>query len=186
MARSAGEGPLVMPVSAHEWFSGLYDRHCHAVYNHCFRRVGSWSLAEEMTAAAFLTAWRRRATAPEASDDVLPWLLAIANNMLRNTRRAQRRYAAVLARIGEPEVVSDPAEMVVARVDAERQMAAALPVLRRLPARQRAVIELCVGAGLTAGQAAAVLGIPLGTVKSRLSRGLSRLRQQLGQQDTKE
>jgi RNA polymerase sigma factor (sigma-70 family) len=183
-AHFMGDGQAAAAVSARDRFSGLYEQHCHEVYNHCFRRVGSWSLAEEMTAATFLTAWRRWATAPEAIDDTLPWLLAIANNMLRNTRRAQRRYAAALARIGRPGQEADPAETVAARVDAERQMAAALPILGKLPARERAVIELCVGAGLTSSQAAAALGIPAGTVKSRLSRGLSRLRQELGQQDT--
>ena len=182
-AHFVGDGQPAAAATARDRFSGLYERHCHAVYNHSFPRVGSWSLAEEMTAATFLTAWRRWATAPEAADDALPWLLAIANNMLRNTHRAQRRYAAALARIGRPGVVADPAETVAARVDAERQMAAALPILDRLPARQRAVIELCVGAGLTTAQAAAALGIPAGTVKSRLSRGLSRLRRELGQQD---
>ena len=177
---------MAVPASAADRFGDLYEQHCHTVYSHCFRRLGSWSLAEEMTAATFLTAWRRRATAPPASGDVLPWLLAIANNMLRNTRRAQRRHAAALARMGEPEAASDPAEAVAARVDAERQLAAALPALGALPARERAVIELCVGSGLTTAQAAAALGIPAGTVKSRLSRGLSRLRQQLSQPGTKE
>jgi RNA polymerase sigma factor (sigma-70 family) len=182
-AHIAKDGQAAAADSARDQFSRLYEQHCHAVYNHCFRRVGSWSLAEEMTAATFLTAWRHRATALQDVDDVLPWLLAIANNMLRNTRRAQRRYAAALARIEQPEVVTDPADTVAARVDAERQMAAALPILGMLPARERAVIELCIGAGLTNRQAAAALGIPAGTVKSRLSRGLSRLRQQLGQPD---
>jgi RNA polymerase sigma factor (sigma-70 family) len=183
-AHFVGDGQAATAVSAGDRFSGLYERQCHAVYNHCFRRVGSWSLAEEMTAATFLTAWRCWARAPEAVDDALPWLLAIANNVMRNTRRAQRRYAAALARVERPGVVTDPAETVAARVDAERQMAAALPILSKLPARERAVIELCVGAGLTSSQAAAALGIPAGTVKSRLSRGLSRLRRELGQQET--
>lgn len=181
-AHTVGDG---QPAAASERdrFSGLYERHCHVVYNHCFRRIGSWSLAEEMTAVTFLTAWRRRAAMPADAGDALPWLLAIANNMLRNTRRAQRRYAAALARIQEPDAVADPAEAVAARVDAERQMAGALRLLGLLPARERAVIELCVGSGLTSTQAAAALGIPAGTVKSRLSRGLSRLRRELAEQD---
>ncbi|HEX4064343.1 MAG TPA: sigma-70 family RNA polymerase sigma factor [Streptosporangiaceae bacterium] len=182
-AHIVGDGQAAVAASARDRFSALYEQHCHAVYNHCFRRVGSWSLAEEITAATFLTAWRRWDTAPEAADGALPWLLAIANNMLRNTNRAQRRYAAALARIERPGVVADPAETVAARVDAERQMAAALPIMGRLPARQRAVIELCVGAGLTVSQAAAALGVPAGTVKSRLSRGLSRLRQELSRHE---
>jgi RNA polymerase sigma-70 factor (ECF subfamily) len=64
-------------------------------------------------------------------------------------------------------------------VDAERQMTALLPALGRLPARERAVIELCAGAGLTQAEAAAALGVPVGTVKSRFARGLARLRAEL-------
>lgn len=182
-AHTVGDGQPAPAASERDRFSELYEQHCHAVYNHCFRRIGSWSLAEEMTAVTFRTAWRRRASMPADAGDVLPWLLAVANNMLRNTRRAQRRYAAALARIEEPEAVADPAETVAARVDAERQMAAALRILGLLPARERAVIELCVGSGLTSTQAAAALGIPAGTVKSRLSRGLSRLRRELAAQN---
>jgi RNA polymerase sigma-70 factor (ECF subfamily) len=162
-----------------DWFTGLYERHCHTVYNHCFRRTGSWSLAEEMTAATFLLAWRRRAVVPLEDLGELPWLLAVANNVLRNVRRTQRRWAALLARLPRAEPVPDPAVYVEARVDAERQMAALLPALGRLPARERAVIELCAGAGLTQTEAAATLGIPVGTVKSRLARGLARLRAEL-------
>lgn len=162
-----------------EWFTGVYERHCHAVYNHCFRRTGCWSLAEEMTAATFLTAWRRRASIPADADGELPWLLAVANNVLRNTRRARRRYAAALARLPGPELAEDPADITQARVDAERRMAELLPILSLLPTRERVVMELCAGAELTHTQAAAVLGIPPGTVKSRFARGLARLRREL-------
>jgi len=164
-----------------DWFARLYEQHCHAVYNHCFRRTGSWSVAEEMTAAAFLLAWRRRAAVPRDPAGELPWLLAVANNVLRNVRRTQRRHAAMLARLPRPGPVEDPAAGVEARVDAEGQMRAVLPILGRLPMRERVVIELCAGAGLTHAQAAVVLGIPAGTVKSRLSRGLTRLRAELEQ-----
>lgn len=178
-ANLAGDGEVVITLGEREWFSGLYERQCQAVYNHCFRRCASWSLAEEMTAATFLTAWRRRASIPPDADGELPWLLAVANNVLRNTRRAQHRYAAALARLPGPPAVEDPAEVVQSRVDAERQMARLLPVLSLLPTRERVVIELCAGAGLTHTQAAAALGVPQGTVKSRLARGLARLRREL-------
>lgn len=179
---------VVQTASAGEkdQFAALYDEHCHTVYNHCFRRIGSWSLAEDLTAATFLTAWRRRKHLPADPDGVLPWLLAVANNVLRNSRRGQRRYAVALARLPRPEPAADPAEQVAARVDAERRMAALLPALDQLPTREREVIELCSGSGLTHEQAAQALQIPVGTVKSRLARGLHRLREQLPQTPGKE
>jgi RNA polymerase sigma-70 factor, ECF subfamily len=178
VASTADDRQTRVEAADQDWFTGLYERHCHAVYNHCFRRTGSWSLAEEMTAATFLLAWRRRSTVPLDLGE-LPWLLAVANNVLRNVRRTQRRMAALLARLPTPEPVPDPAGRVEARVDAERQMTALLPVLGRLPMRERVVIELCAGAGLTHAEAAAALGVPVGTVKSRLARGLARLRAEL-------
>jgi DNA-directed RNA polymerase specialized sigma24 family protein len=75
-AHFVGDGPAASAeASARDRFSALYEQHCHAVYNHCFRRTGSWSVAEEMTAATFLTVWRRWGKAPESADDALPWLL---------------------------------------------------------------------------------------------------------------
>lgn len=158
-------------------FGRLYELHCHAVYNHCFRRTGSWAVAEDLVAAAFLEAWRHRKAAPAEPAAALPWLLAITNNVLRNKRRAERRYASALARLPPPDTVADPAGTIAAKVDAERQMAVLLPMLRALPGRERQVIELCLGDGLTHSEAAEALRVPVGTVKSRLSRGLAKLRQ---------
>ncbi len=157
-------------------FADLFERHSAAVYNHCFRRTGSWSVAEELMATAFLEAWRCRRSIPAAADRVLPWLLAVANNVMRNSRRSRRRYAAALARLPRPETMPDPADDVAVRVDAERHMSRLLPVLRSLPERQRQVVELCVGAGLTHQEAARALSIPVGTVKSRLARGMDKVR----------
>lgn len=166
------------PRAERDAFAALYDRYCNPVYNHCFRRTGSWAASEELMATVFLEAWRRRHRhIPVDPEGVLPWLLAVANNILRNTRRAERRYAAVLARIPRAEALPDPAGAVAAKLDAERWMARSLPALQALPAREREVIELCAGTGLTHTEAAQVIGVPVGTVKSRLSRGLARLRQ---------
>jgi RNA polymerase sigma factor (sigma-70 family) len=157
-------------------FGRLYEMYCHAVYNHCFRRTGSWAAAEDLVAAAFLEAWRHRRAAPPDPAAALPWLLAITNNVLRNRRRAERRYASAVARLPPPETVADAASTIAAKVDAERQMATLLPLLRALPERERQVIELCLGDGLTHAEAAEALRVPVGTVKSRLSRGVARLR----------
>jgi RNA polymerase sigma factor (sigma-70 family) len=163
-------------LSELERFADLYDAFADTVYNHCFRRTGSWALAEDLVAVTFLEAWRRRAALPGDAGGALPWLLAIANNVLRNVRRSQRRHAAALARLPTPEPASDPSDAAAARIDAEREIAKLLPVLRALPRREREVVELCAGCGLSHQEAARALGIPAGTVKSRLSRGLTRIR----------
>src|SRR5580698_6551461 len=85
-------------------FGELFDRHATAVYNHLFRRTASWSEAEDLTSAVFLLAWRRRATVVIDRESALPWLLGVANHVLRNSRRASRRYQAALPR-HEREVV---------------------------------------------------------------------------------
>lgn len=157
-------------------FADLFERHSPAVYNHCFRRTGSWNVAEELMATTFLEAWRCRRSVPRTPDGVLPWLLAVANNVMRNNRRSKRRYAAALARLPKPETMPDPADDTAARVDAERYMSRVLPVLRSLPERERQVVELCIGAGLTHREAAQALSIPVGTVKSRLARGMEKVR----------
>jgi DNA-directed RNA polymerase specialized sigma24 family protein len=80
-------------------FGHLFDRHATAVYNHLFRRTANWSEAEDLTSAVFLQVWRGRAKVVIDRDSALPWLLGVANHVLRNHQRASRRYRAALRRI---------------------------------------------------------------------------------------
>jgi RNA polymerase sigma-70 factor (ECF subfamily) len=156
-------------------FGQLFDRHVDAVYRYCFRRTGSWSDAEELTSITFLEAWRARGKAHLQDGSLRPWLLGVATNVDRNRRRAARRYSGVLSKLPRPEVVPDIADASVAKIDAEATAKRVLVELNRLPARDRDVAMLCLGQGLTYAEAAATLGIPIGTVRSRLSRARSRL-----------
>lgn len=156
-------------------FGTLFDRHADAVYRYSFRRTGSWSDAEELTSITFLEAWRARGKAHLQNGSLLPWLLGVATNVDRNRRRAARRYTGVLSRLPSPEVVPDIADASAARLDAEVTAKAVLTELNRLPERDRDVAILCLGQGLTYAEAAAALGIPIGTVRSRLARARSRL-----------
>ncbi|WUI03249.1 RNA polymerase sigma factor [Spirillospora sp. NBC_00431] len=159
-----------------EGFGVLFDRHSRAVYNHCFRRVGDWSAAEELTSVVFLEAWRRRAQVRLDGDSALPWLLGVAANVTRNRNRALRRQRAALARIPVHPDACDHADAVAERLDAERAMAGLLRLVRRLSRDDQDVLALCAGDGLSYAQAALALGVPVGTVRSRLSRARSRLR----------
>jgi RNA polymerase sigma factor (sigma-70 family) len=155
-------------------FGTIFERHARAVYNHCFRRTANWSLAEELTSMVFLEAWRRRGSVRLDRDSALPWLLGVATNVIRNERRSRRRHRAALDRLPE-ERGNDFAGDADARMDDERRMRIVLRRVARMPRSDQDVLALCAWAGLSYDQAAVGLGIPVGTVRSRLSRARARL-----------
>jgi RNA polymerase sigma-70 factor (ECF subfamily) len=157
-------------------FGILFDRHANTIYNYCFRRVGEWALAEDLLSTVFLEAWRRREK-DLPPDKVLPWLYGIANNVVRNHRRSRRRHAAALQRLPRARAEDTIAEDANERLDDERQMQRALEHLRRLRRTELEVFVLCGWFDLSYEDAAAALQIPVGTVRSRLSRARVRLRE---------
>ncbi|WP_250283652.1 MULTISPECIES: RNA polymerase sigma factor [unclassified Frankia] len=156
-------------------FGLLFRAHSSAVYTYCFRRLGSWSGAEDATSVVFLEAWRRRADAVALSGSLRPWLLGVATNVVRNQTRATRRYDAALYRLPPPDVEPDPADEVVARLDDEQRMQDILRELAVLNRGERDVVALVAMAGLSYAEAAVALGVPVGTVRSRLARARARL-----------
>jgi RNA polymerase sigma-70 factor (ECF subfamily) len=155
-------------------FSELYERHARAIYNYLFRRLADWSDAEDLTAVVFLEAFRRRSEVVVVEGKLLAWLYGIATNVLRNRRRAlwrNRHLVAQLARQPRAEVTPD----VAARSEAAEQMRSVLKRVAKLPHQQQDVIALCVWSGLSYEEAAAALGVPIGTVRSRLSRARASL-----------
>lgn len=158
-----------------ECFGVLFDRHARHVYNHCFRRTASWADAEDLASAVFVEAWRRRREVRPMGDSALPWLLAVANNLVRNHRRSLGRYRAGVARLPAPSPLPDPAEELVDRLADEAQMRRVLALVERLPRRDQDVLALCAWSGLSYQDAAEALGIPVGTVRSRLARARARL-----------
>jgi RNA polymerase sigma-70 factor (ECF subfamily) len=159
-----------------EAFGELFDRHARTIYNYCFRRIGSWAAAEDLVSIIFLEAWRRL-DKPLPGGKELPWLYGIATNVVRNRRRAERRYAAALRRVPEPDPEPSFADDSDQRLDDEKLMRRALELLGRLPRREQEVFALCAWSELSYEDAAAALRIPVGTVRSRLSRARARLRE---------
>jgi RNA polymerase sigma-70 factor (ECF subfamily) len=161
-----------------EAFAALFERHARTIYNYCFRRVGDWSAAEDLLSIVFLEAWRRHAKRLPPGK-VLPWLYGIATNVVRNRRRSERRYRAALARVpaARPEPAFD--DDAAARIDDEHRVREALAALAGLRPRERDVFLLCAWAGLSYEDAAFALDVPVGTVRSRLSRA----RRALGELD---
>jgi RNA polymerase sigma factor (sigma-70 family) len=159
-----------------EAFGMLFERHARTIYNYCFRRVGSWAVAEDLVSIVFLEAWRR-VDKQLPSGKELPWLFGIATNVVRNRRRSERRYAAALSRVPRPTAEPSFADDSDERVDDEELMARALVLLARLPRREQEVFALCAWSELSYEDAAVALRIPVGTVRSRLSRARARLRE---------
>jgi RNA polymerase sigma factor (sigma-70 family) len=157
-------------------FAHLFERHAKAIYNYCFRRIGDWGAAEDLLSVVFLEAWRRRRK-ELPPDKVLPWLYGIATNVVRNRRRAERRYRAALARMPAPRFEPDFGDEIDARLDDERLIRRALELLGELPAPQQDVLVLCDWSELSYEDTALALGVPVGTVRSRLSRARAALRE---------
>ncbi|MFI9328804.1 RNA polymerase sigma factor [Kitasatospora sp. NPDC052868] len=156
-------------------FSVLFRRHGKAVYNHCFRLTGDWAGAEDCASLVFLEAWRLREKAEPSGGSLLPWLLGIATFVVHRRRRVARRHQALMERMPRPGLLPDFADEVVGRLEDRERIAAVRQVLDRLSRSDREVLALCVWAGLDYAAAAHALGVPVGTVRSRLSRARRRL-----------
>ena len=162
-------------------FGLLFERHGRAVYNFAFRRTANWATAEDAASEVFLVAWRRRREVVFSSESgsALPWLLGVATNYLRNDRRRLARASAGLARLDAGETQPDFSGELVGRLADEAQMAEVLRVVDSLPEHERDVLALCAWSGLDYGDAALALEVPVGTVRSRLSRARAHLRELL-------
>ncbi|WP_405842909.1 RNA polymerase sigma factor [Streptomyces sp. NBC_01518] len=159
----------------HDAFGELFDAYARSVYNHAFRLTGDWAQAEDIVSLTFLDAWRLRGKLDEEGGSPRPWLLGIATNVTRNTRRAARRHAAAVSRLPRDEVERDFADEVAARLDDTAELALVRAALATLRRAEREVLALCVWSGLDYQAAAEALGVPVGTVRSRLSRARAKL-----------
>lgn len=157
-------------------FAVVFDRHVKAVYNHCFRATGSWPEAEDAAQSTFLIAWRKRQQVRLVNGSVLPWLLSVATNAVRDERRSARRWLAALLRTPpDRDAAVEVADLVADRVDDSRRMRALLRAVDRLPRAQREALLLCVWSSVSYADAATVLGITESSVRARVSKARARL-----------
>jgi len=155
-------------------FGELFSRYADLIYNFCFRRTGEPTTAEDLMSIVFLEAWRQRET-PIEDGRVAAWLYGVATNVIRNRWRSERRYRAALRRMPTAPDQPDFSEQAIERASAETSARCWLPLLLQLPKREQDVFVLCAWSGLTYEDAAYALGIPVGTVRSRLSRARNAL-----------
>lgn len=170
MTTDAADWPLALAGEG-EAFGRVFDRHRDRVYRHVLRLVTNPADADDAVAITFLEAWRNRDRVRFVDDSVLPWLLVTATHVSSNLRRSARRHRSLLARL--PAEISSPDH--ADRIDDGH----AYQALQSLSQADQLVITLCVLEGLAEKETASVLGVPVGTVKSRLSRAKARLAAQV-------
>jgi RNA polymerase sigma factor (sigma-70 family) len=160
-------------------FAEVFDRHYRELHRYLRRQIGA-DLAADLAAETFVTAFARRGSYRPQSTDARPWLYGIAHNLLRNHRRQQRRRLAAYARHGAEPVADAAAEaefaLADARADATAVSARLEQILARMADRDREVLQLFAWADMSYAEVAEALGIPLGTVRSRLNRARRQLR----------
>ncbi|MFB2584563.1 RNA polymerase sigma factor [Herbiconiux liukaitaii] len=158
----AGEG---------EAFGRIFDRHRDRVRRHAVGLAPSRSEAEDVVSLTLLEAWRRRHSIRFVDESILPWLLRTATYTCLNMARSERRHRAALSRLPVAETSHDPFE--------HSDDGAVFAAMRRLSARDQEIITLCVLEGLSAEEAASLLGVRAPSARSRLSRARSRLREHM-------
>ena len=146
--------------------------------------LGAGEESDDVVQEAFVKAFRHLSRF-RVDEPFGPWLLRIVANETKNLTRSRRRRAALALRLCTTESAGPAADGPVDEVLAAERRARLLAVVSALPARQRQAVVCRYFLDLSEAETAQVLGWPLGSVKSRTSRALSRLRGLLvsGEQD---
>ena len=162
-----------------EAYALLFERYADSVYNYCFRRSADWAAADDLVSSVSVETWQRRTDLEITSetDRLLPWLLGVATNLLRGRNRSAGRLARALLRerARTPSYEPDFADDAVGRIADEQQMRAVHASIRGLPQAEQETLALYAWANLSYEEIAIALEIPVGTVRSRLSRARNRL-----------
>ncbi len=163
-----------------ECFSSIVERHATPVFRYLASRVDR-SSSEDLLADVFEAAFRARHRYDTHYDDALPWLLGIANNILRHHWRTESRHASMLGRVtqlhGRSQEPSETVDAVAASAELNDQIHQVRRALAALDNKHRQVLVLSAGLGLSYEDIARVLDVRVGTVRSRLSRARRRLRE---------
>ena len=153
--------------------AALYDRHAPVMLAVALRILRARQDAEDLVHDVFVEAWQKAGAYDPARGGVRRWLLVrVRSRGIDRLRALDAARRAALADAGAPEAAAPPGWD-----GADRARARA--ALRALPDEQRALVELSYFEGLTCSEMAEHCGIPIGTVKSRLSAAMTKLRRSL-------
>src|ERR1700761_2082429 len=175
-----GPGPATDPDAAvvaeslhrPERFAAIYDRYFAEIYRYVAGRLGP-DVADDLAAETFADAFRKRAQFRPSRGALRPWLYGIATNLVARHRRVEARRLNALTRAADQPPSADHgdlADRAAARVSAQQLRQPLARALAQLADRDRDVLLLVSLADLSYEEVAAALGVPAGTVGSRLNR----------------
>jgi RNA polymerase sigma-70 factor (ECF subfamily) len=172
--QAAGDEALMLALpDCVEAMDVLYERHSRVALGLATRMLGECEAAEDVVQEAFLALWRRAGSFDVARGSVRTWLLAIVHHRAIDRLRGRPPAAPLPDDLGaDPSPTGDVWGQAAQQLDRQAIRGA----LAQLPSGQQQAIELAYFSDLTQAQIAGSLGLPLGTVKSRLRLGLTRLR----------
>jgi RNA polymerase sigma factor (sigma-70 family) len=162
-----------------EQFTVVFRRHAPYIQRYVVRRLGL-DAADDIVAETFLLAFRQRDSYDLTRADARPWLYGIATNLIGRHRLAETRLYRALARTGADPVMEPFTDRVDDRVSASAASRRLAVGLARLPKELRDTLLLVAWGDLSYEETATALGVPVGTVRSRVSRARGKLRRALG------
>jgi RNA polymerase sigma-70 factor (ECF subfamily) len=162
-----------------EVFAELFDRYSAMLYRYVSKRLGP-EPAEDIVGETFLVAFSRRKSYDLSYPDARPWLFGILTKLVSRHHRTEAARYRALQRAPVDADVESPADRVAAGVTAQASRPELASALAALPAKDRDVLLLIAWGDLTYDEVAQALGIPIGTVRSRLNRGRRKVRAALG------
>jgi RNA polymerase sigma-70 factor, ECF subfamily len=175
--RDISDGELITRVGSGDRgaFEMLYQRYARPVFGLALRRLGDRGRAEDAVQETFASVWRAAGSYRPERGPGAPWIYAVARNAIVDNGRARREPPVdrVEEKAGDEESPSDRAESGWVAWRVHR-------AITELPENERVVIELAYWGGRSQSEIADLLGIPLGTVKTRTRTGLARLADVLG------
>ena len=156
-------------------FALIYDRYANTVHRFVLRRLGR-ELADDITADTFTAAFDTRSRFRSDADSARPWLFGIAANLVGKHRRTELRALRAVARLDPDPVAASWTDDADARIEAATTSPQLAAALATLAAADRHVLLMVAWADLSYAEVAQALGIPIGTVRSRLHRARQRIR----------
>lgn len=160
-------------------FAGLYDLLAPLVHGVAARVVRDPSIAEEVTQEVFVELWRTAPRYDETRGSVRSWATTVAHRRAVDRVRSEQAARDRHDKDGR-QVVAGPHDPVAHEVETTLDRSRVRRALEALSESQREAVELAYFGGHTYREVAALLGVPEGTVKTRIRDGMIRLRDELG------
>lgn len=163
-------------IAEPERFAGVFDRHAVRIHGYLSRRVGRDD-ADALLGDVFRIAFEGRRRYDLGRADAAPWLYGIASNLVRQHRRSEQRQLRLATRLAAVRTFDDPGPE--SDIDSLSDASIAMSAIFELDDGERDVVLLYGWEDLSYAEIAEALDVPIGTVRSRLSRARVRIRRQL-------